>query len=279
MTAKWWAKPLRNDAQALKGIDLALYMRRKSRLDWLLIAAICIAVGGWSAWETNFNIPELIEGFPNIYNLGKRMFPPDLEIVQNLWGPLLETLQMALLGTTIPIFFTIPLALFCATNTRRSHTLGNILRVVLNTLRTIPELLWAMLLVSAVGLGPFPGTLALILHTTGGMGKFFYETVEAVDPGVIEAMEATGASRFKVYWLGIIPTILPNLMSVTLLYWDYNNRAATILGLVGAGGIGLTLTHAIQDFQYREAVTCLIAIVIILTVIDRISAALRSRVI
>lgn len=270
---------MRSDAQALGGVELALYMRRKTLLDWFLIAAILVAVGGWSAWGTNFNILTLIEGLPNIYKLGGRMLPPDLEIIPTLGGPLIETVQMALLGTTIPIFFAVPLALFCATNTRRNHTLGNILRILLNALRTIPELLWAMLLVSAVGLGPFPGTLALILHTTGGLGKFYYEIVETVDPGVVEAMEATGAGRFKVFWFGIIPSTLPNLISVALLYWDYNNRAATILGLVGAGGIGLTLTFAIQDFQYKEAVTCLIAIVLILTVIDRISAAVRSRVI
>lgn len=270
---------MRSDSRTLSGIELAVYMRRKTRLNWLFILLVCMGAGIWSAWGTNFNIPALIEGAPHIYNLGARMLPPDWEVASRLGGPLIETLQMALLGTTVPIFFTIPLAFFCAVNTRRNHTLANIIRVLLNTLRTIPELLWAMLLVSAVGLGAFPGTLALILHTTGGMGKFFYETVEAVDPGVIEAMDATGANRFKVFWFGIIPSILPNLMSVTLLYWDYNNRAATILGLVGAGGIGLTLTHAIQDFQYKEAVTCLIAIVLILTVIDRVSAALRSRVI
>jgi len=111
------------------------------------------------------------------------------------------------------------------------------------------------------------------------MGKFFYETIEAADPGVIEAMEATGANRFKVIMFGIMPTVLPNYLSIVLLYWEFNNRAATILGLVGAGGIGLTLTHAIQDFEYTEAVTCLIAIVLILTVIDRISAYLRKKVI
>ena len=186
---------------------------------------------------------------------------------------------MALLGTTIPIFIAIPLAWLTATNIAPDPVLGNVIRLVLHTLRTVPELLWAMLLVTAVGLGTFPGTMALILHSTGSMGKFFYETIEAVDPGAIEAMEATGANRFKVIMFGIMPTVLPNYMSIVLLYWEFNNRAATILGLVGAGGIGLTLTHAIQDFEYQEAVTCLIAIVIILTVIDRISAYLRKKVI
>jgi phosphonate transport system permease protein len=270
---------MKSEDRALHGIDLATDVRRKGRLNLLLIFVICVSLGIWSAWGTNFDIPELIEGIPNIYSLGERMLPPNLEVIPQLGEPLIETVQMALLGTTIPIFFALPLAFFCATNTRRNNTVGNVLRIILNTLRTIPELLWALLLVSAVGLGPFPGTLALILHTIGGMGKFYYETVEAVDPGVVEAMEVTGANRFKVYWLGIVPSRLPIMMSVALLYWDYNNRAATILGLVGAGGIGLTLTQAIQDFRYHEAVTCLIAIVIILTVIDRISAYVRRKII
>ena len=267
------------DAKFDAEIAAALALRARTRLNLMLILLLVSAAGLWSAWETSFNVPELVKGWHHINNLLARMFPPDLEVVQNLGGPLAETLQMALLGTTIPIFFAIPLAWLTATNIAPDPVLGNVIRLVLHTLRTVPELLWAMLLVSAVGLGTFPGTLALILHSTGSMGKFFYETIEAADPGVIEAMEATGANRFKVIMFGIMPTVLPNYMSIVLLYWEFNNRAATILGLVGAGGIGLTLTHAIQDFEYQEAITCLIAIVIILTVIDRISAYLRKKVI
>ena len=267
------------DAKVDAKIVEALALRTRTRLNLMLILLLVSAAGLWSAWETNFNLVELVKGWRHINNLLARMFPPDLEIVQNLGGPLIETLQMALLGTTIPIFVAIPLAWLTATNIAPDPVLGNVIRLVLHTLRTVPELLWAMLLVSAVGLGTFPGTLALILHSTGSMGKFFYETIEAVDPGVIEAMEATGANRFKVIMFGIMPAVLPNYMSIVLLYWEFNNRAATILGLVGAGGIGLTLTHAIQDFNYKEAITCLIAIVVILTVIDRISAYLREKVI
>ncbi|MFQ5994901.1 MAG: phosphonate ABC transporter, permease protein PhnE [Acidiferrobacterales bacterium] len=257
----------------------ALALRKRSRLNLLFILLIISGAALWTAWQTGFDIPELIEGTPNIYNLLKRMFPPDFSIVHNLYGPVLETLAMALLGATIPIFFAIPLAWLTATNTSPDPVLGNAIRMLLHTLRTIPELLWAMLLVSAIGLGPFPGTLALVLHNTGSMGKFFYETIEAADPGVIEAMKATGANKFKVIMYGIMPNVLPNMMAVSLLYWEFSSRAATILGLVGAGGIGLTLTHAIQDFSYHEATTCLIAIVLILAVIDRISAYLRKKVI
>ena len=267
------------DATADAEIVEALALRTRTRLNLMLIFLLVASAGLWSAWETDFNLVELVKGWGHINNLLARMFPPDLEIVQNLGGPLIETLQMALLGTTIPIFIAIPLAWLTATNIAPDPVLGNVIRLVLHTLRTVPELLWAMLLVTAVGLGTFPGTLALILHSTGSMGKFFYETIEAIEPGVIEAMEATGANRFKVIMFGIMPTVLPNYMSIVLLYWEFNNRAATILGLVGAGGIGLTLTHAIQDFEYQEAITCLIAIVIILTVIDRISAYLRKKVI
>ena len=267
------------DAPTLVHAGLALDRRRQIRLQRLLVATVILAVAGWSAWGTDFNIARLLAGLPAINKLAGRMLPPNMEILGELGGPLIETLQMALLGTTIPIFFALPLALFAAANTRANRVTGGAARVLLHTLRTIPELLWALLLVSAVGLGAFPGVLALTLHTTGGLGKFYYEAIEAVDPGVIEAMKATGAGRFKIIWFGILPHCLPILMSSTLTYWDYNNRAATILGLVGAGGIGLTLTHAIQDFRYPDAVTCLILIIAVLTVIDRISAALRARVI
>ena len=208
------------DATADAEIVEALALRKRTRLNLMLIFLLVASAGLWSAWETDFNLVELVKGWGHINNLLARMFPPDLEIVQNLGGPLIETLQMALLGTTIPIFIAIPLAWLTATNIAPDPVLGNVIRLVLHTLRTVPELLWAMLLVTAVGLGTFPGTMALILHSTGSMGKFFYETIEAADPGVIEAMEATGANRFKVIMFGIMPTVLPNYLSIVL--FSYN---------------------------------------------------------
>lgn len=258
---------------------LVLHQRREARARLALALLAVTGLALWSSWGVGFNIPRLLSGISNIYDLASRMFPPEVRGLPRLVGPMVETLEMALLGTTIPIFLALPLAVLAAANTGPHRLVIAAIRMLLNTLRTVPELVWAMLLVSAVGLGAFPGVLALTLHATGGLGKFYAEAIEAVNPGVVEAMEAAGANRFKVIWFGILPSCLPVMMSTTLWYWEVNNRSATILGLVGAGGIGLAFTQAIQDFQYRTAVTCLILIVLILTVIDRVSAALRGRVI
>lgn len=260
-------------------LDAVMEERRVNRRQYAIIGLVVFAAALWSAWGTEFNIPKLIEGLPMIYDLGGRMLPPDFTILEDLMGPMVETLEMALLGTTIPIFFALPLAFLAAVNTSPSPMMSVVVRLFIAFFRTVPELIWAMVLVTAVGLGPFPGVLALVLHSIGGLGKFYYEAIESADPGVMEAMEAAGASRFKVIWYGVMPNVLPVMMSSTLFYWEYNNRASTVLGLVGAGGIGLALTHALQDFRYPEVVTCLILIVLILVVIDRISAFLRGKII
>lgn len=253
--------------------------RRASRRQVLVIGAVLAGLAIWAGHGSEFNIPKLIEGLPKFWELLGRMMPPDLTVLKSLMGPLLETLEMALLGTTIPIFFALPLAFLAAVNISPHPAVSALARILIGSLRTVPELVWAMILVTAVGLGPFPGVIALTLHTVGGLGKFYYEAIESSSPGLIEAMQATGASRFKVIWFGVLPNVLPVMMSSTLFYWEYNNRASTVLGLVGAGGIGLALTHAMSDFRYREAITCLILIVLILVVIDRFSAWLRSRII
>ncbi len=269
-----------SDGTAVAGVfDAVLEERRIRRRHTAFIALIVLAAALWSAWGTEFNIPKLAAGLPLIYDLGGRMLPPDLTILPDLVGPMVETLQMALLGTTIPIFFALPLAFLCAVNTSPHPVVSAVFRLLIATLRTVPELIWAMILVTAVGLGPFPGVLALTIHTIGALGKFYYEAIEATDTGTMEAIEATGAGRFKVIWYGVMPNVLPLMLSSTLFYWEYNNRASTVLGLVGAGGIGLALTHALQDFRYPEVMTCLILIVLILVVIDRFSAFVRGRII
>ncbi len=260
-------------------LDAVMEERRVNRRQYAIIGIVVLCATLWSAWGTEFNIPKLVDGLPLIYDLGSRMLPPDFSVLPNLMGPMVETLEMALLGTTIPIFFALPLAFLAAVNTTPAPWVSVVIRLFIGVFRTVPELIWAMVLVTAVGLGPFPGVLALVLHSIGGLGKFYYEAIESADPGVMEAMQAAGASRFKVIWYGVMPNVIPVMMSSTLFYWEYNNRASTVLGLVGAGGIGLALTHALQDFRYPEVVTCLILIVLILVVIDRISAFLRGKII
>lgn len=266
-------------AQAETIFDAVLEQRRATKRQYAIGIVIIASAALWAAWGTHFNLAKLAIGMPAFFELIGRMMPPDLSVLPELVEPMIETLEMALLGTTIPIFFALPLAFLSAVNTTPHPIVSAFTRTLIGALRTIPELIWAMVLVTAVGLGPFPGVIALTLHSIGGLGKFYYEAIEATDPGIIEAMEATGANRVRVILYGIMPNVLPLMMSSTLYYWEYNNRASTVLGLVGAGGIGLTLTHALQDFQYPVVITCLILIVLILVVIDRISAYLRARII
>jgi phosphonate transport system permease protein len=259
-------------AAALLGARRALRTRTAGALGVVALAMLVSAHG------TQFDVPALLRGLPQIYDLATRMLPPDLTILTSLAAPLVETIQMALLGTTIAAALALPLSLLAAANTGPHPTVVAAARVLLNTLRTIPELVYALLLVAAVGLGPFPGVLAIILHATGGLGKFYAEAIESVRRPVFEALEATGAGRFKVIWFAVLPSCLPLILSNTLLYWEYNSRASTILGLVGAGGIGFAFTTAMQAFEYRKATMSLVLIVAILAGIDRISATLRARV-
>jgi phosphonate transport system permease protein len=262
-----------------RAFQMVAKRRRFLRRKQLLIVAAILIVVLWSAHGTDFNIPQLIVGLPKFFDLLRRMMPPDLSILRSLVWPMIETLEIALIGTTLGVLLAAPLGLLVATNVAPHWLLSATLRVILGTLRTVPELIWAMILVTAVGLGPFPGVLAIMLHTTGALAKWYYEAVEATDPGLIDAVRATGAGRIKVVWYGVLPQAIPVMMSNTLVYWEYNNRASTVLGLVGAGGIGLALTHALQDFRYPEVITCLILIVLILVVIDRFSAYLRARIV
>lgn len=259
--------------------DAVIDRRRATQRQFLVGLAVVGAAAVWAALGTGFSLPKLASGLPAFFDLLGRMLPPDVSVLPDLMVPMLETLEMALLGTTIPIFFALPLAFLSAVNTTPHPMVSVVVRTLIGALRTVPELIWAMVLVTAVGLGPMPGVLALTLHSIGGLGKFYYEAIESIDPGVMEAMDAAGASRLKVIMYGIMPNVLPLMMSSTLFYWEYNNRASTVLGLVGAGGIGLALTHALQDFRYQEVMTCLILIVLILVVIDRISAFLRGKII
>lgn len=268
-----------SSASVARCLAVVANQERIRRRKTLVIAAAVAGLGVWSAHGTQFNVHELFIGIPQILDLLGRMLPPDLSVLPRLIHPLVQTLEMALLGTTFAVIVVLPLAFLAATNTAPHPICSIAIRLMISVLRTVPELIWAMLLVTAVGLGPFPGVMAIMLHTIGGLGKLYYEAIEESPPGVIEAMQAMGVSRFRTIWYGIVPSILPGLLSNTLFYWEYNNRASTVLGLVGAGGIGFALTRALADFEYREVTTCLILIVLVLVVIEWLGADLRRRII
>jgi len=207
-----------------------------------------------------------------------RMFPPNLAHLTLLGDATVETLQIAVWGTLIAVLISIPLALLGAKNTTPHPVVFHATRMFLNALRAINELVFALIFVAAVGLGPFAGVLAIALHATGMLAKFCAEEVEGVDKGPIEAIAATGGSRMQVILFGIVPQVIPAFISYSIYRFDVSIRAATILGLVGAGGLGFSLIKTMKLFQYHETATCILVIFVLVFVSDWICSRLRSRI-
>ena len=227
-----------------------------------------------------------------------KLFPPDLSAAtlrEALRGAV-ETFAISLIGSLLSVCIALPLSLL-ATRTLLYRGIlfegrplgpgGRALRVALfacgkaalNLLRTIPEIVWALIFVFMVGLGPFPGVLALGVHTGGVLGKLFGEVLEDVDPAPLEALQATGASRFKILVYGVLPQALPQFVSYALYRWEVNIRAAAMMGFVGAGGLGQRIYVAISLFHEHELLTLILAIYLIVTLVDALSAYLRARLV
>jgi phosphonate transport system permease protein len=238
--------------------------------------AVLIAAVLWSAQGAEFSFGELARGVPAMGDFLARMWPPDFGKIAEIVLLLIETLQMAIMGTLLGALGSLFLSLAAARNVApRPVYLAT--RMVLNVLRSIPELVFALMFVTAVGLGPFAGIMALALGVLGTMAKIFAEAIESVDPGPVEAMRAVGAGRAQALRFAVLPQAFPMITSYTLLLWEGNVRHATILGLVGAGGIGLELTMAMRMYDFGHLLAIVFCIIVMVTAIDRLSAFLRAR--
>ncbi len=244
----------------------------------MMIAVVLIAVYWWSIEGTGFSVVEIAKGLPALWEMGGHMFPPDLGYALRLWRPFIETVQIGVLATIIGSVFAIPVGFLAARN--MSHPLIYYpVRLVLTVMRAISEVIWALLFVVAVGLGPMAGVLALIIFAVGVQSKLIAEAVEAVDPGPLEAIRATGARPWKVFLYGAWPQVIPLYLTYALYYWDHNTRAATILGFVGAGGLGYVLFDAIRLYQFERATTAIILMILLITAIDWFCHFLRKKII
>jgi phosphonate transport system permease protein len=257
----------------------------------LLVGVIGLAYA-WGFAGTKANPEELARGVPNIVDFVRRLFPPQWQTqavplggtgtslpVPEIAFAIVETLQMALIGTTGAVFIALPFALLAARNTSPHQYVYQATRLTLNAKRAIPDIIFALIFVAAVGLGPFSGVLALAVGSFGTMAKLYAEAIEAIDPQQVQAVTATGADRFQTFVYGVVPQALPLMASYTLLYFETNVRSATILGIVGAGGVGFVLSKYMALFQYQRLMGALLLIVVAVTVIDRASDALRRRII
>ncbi|HLN39705.1 MAG TPA: phosphonate ABC transporter, permease protein PhnE [Xanthobacteraceae bacterium] len=220
---------------------------------------------------------DLITGIHGMADIIWRAMPPDFSKLPAAAWPTLQTLDIALFGTMVGIVIAVPLALLAAANMTPSRYAYYAARAIIGFTRAVPDLVWALLFVTAVGLGPFPGGLALGVHSVGMLGRLFAETIEQMDMAPIHALELTGARRIQVFSHGIIPTLLPSLLGISLYRLDENIRSSLVLGFVGAGGIGFQLLTAMNLFQYQEVSLLLIIIFVIVLGAERLSAALRER--
>ncbi|MBI2468166.1 MAG: phosphonate ABC transporter, permease protein PhnE [Candidatus Rokubacteria bacterium] len=283
----------------MNGRTIALLLRsRPSVWSWLVTATALGAVL-WSARGTGLDPAQLAsaEALRQMWAYAVKLFPPDLSapvLREAAWGAV-ETFAISLVGTTLAVGIALPLA-FLATRTvlfsgilyaredlgwRRYPRVGLYLaaKAVLNLLRTIPEIVWALIFVFAVGLGPFPGVLALGFHTGGVLGKLFGEVLEDVEPRPLEALQAGGGSRPAVLLYGILPQAIPQFVAYALYRWEVNIRAAAVLGFVGAGGLGQRVHIAISLFLENELLTLILAIYLMVTLVDVLSGWLRRRIV
>jgi phosphonate transport system permease protein len=220
---------------------------------------------------------DLITGVHGMADIIRRAMPPDFsKLGDELW-PTLETIDIAIFGTLAGVIMALPLSVLAAANVSPSRALYYIARGIIGFTRAVPDLVWALLFVTAVGLGPFPGALALSVHSIGMLGRLFAEVIEQMDMAPVEALSLTGARRLQVFSHSVVPSVLPSLLGISLYRLDENIRSSLVLGFVGAGGVGFQLLTAMNLFQYQEVSLLLIIIFVIVIAAERGSAILRAR--
>ena len=207
-----------------------------------------------------------------------RMLPPDFSNLNQLIYAMFETIEIAFLGTFIAIVLSIPLGLFSARNLAPNYFVYLICKTIVIFFRAIPEFIIAMILVIAIGFGAMPGVLALGLHTMGFLAKFYAEDIEHINNGPIDALKSSGASKSQIISFGVIPQILPSFVANNLYILDRNVRMATMLGIVGAGGIGYELQSSFRMFEYERVSSIIILIFVTIFVIDHISSIIRAKI-
>lgn len=245
---------------------------RKRRIRGLILVVIVIA----SFQQVGFlDAERLGEGLPALATLAGEMFPPDFSNIRNWGGPLIDTLFMSVAGTALAVIISLPLSIMAANNTSPNRLTYLITRTILNVLRAVPELIMGIIFVAAVGFGLLPGVLALGLHSAGMVGKFFAESIEHVAEEPVEAARSTGAHSILVIFHSVIPQAYSQMVDVCIYRWEYNFRASTVMGMVGAGGIGFELMSSLRILQYNEVFALLLVILSMVTAIDWIGSRLR----
>ena len=243
----------------------------------MTMAVLVIVLAGCCHYAGLFDAERLADGIPSLSTMVMEMFPPDFSQLGNWFGPLADTLAMSVAGTAIAVILSVPLGVLAARNTSPHPVVFHLCRGLLNGLRSIPELIMGIVFVAAVGFGALPGVLALAFHSVGMVAKFFAESIEHVDPAPVQAAKAAGCSPLQVIIHGIFPQVFPQMADTAIYRWEYNFRASTVMGMVGAGGIGFELIGSLRIMQYQEVSAILIVILLMVTIVDAFSSWLRKK--
>ena len=262
-----------------KDKDLATYLKPQWSWKTLVTIAIFSFVLVFVVNDLEIDFVKLVTDSSKYFgDILSRMLPPDFSNLNELVYAMFETIEIAFLGTFIAIVLSIPLGLFSARNLAPNYFVYLICKTIVIFFRAIPEFIIAMILVIAIGFGAMPGVLALGLHTMGFLAKFYAEDIEHINKGPIDALKSSGATKSQIISFGVIPQILPSFVANNLYILDRNVRMATMLGIVGAGGIGYELQSSFRMFEYERVSAIIILIFVTIFIIDHLSAFIRSKI-
>ena len=252
--------------------------RAPSALTWVVVVGFAaFFIQGVIASDISFD--RLMRGANNLVRFVGQAVPPDFTRMPNIADAMLETMNIAIVGVTFGCLFSIPLAILAARNTAPTMLVRTIARFVISVARTIPDLIWALIFVVTVGLGPLAGILAIIMDTIGFAARFYSERFEEVQKGPAESLTATGAGRLSVIFGAILPESFASITATSLFSVEKAIRSAVTLGLVGAGGIGVELSTAMRLFRYDQAAAIILVILVVVIGFEQLSSMIRKRII
>lgn len=263
---------------------IKIWQRRSSMVQlaiwagWLVLVAIFVAC--WQLISEKTIWAFVWDAHNQAGDLGSRMWPPQWSYMEKLWIPIWDTLNIATLGTVLALILAVPTAFCAARNTTPSVTLVRpIALFIIVSSRSINSLIWALMLVTIVGPGVFAGIIAIALRSVGFCAKLLYEAIEEIDETQVEAVTATGAGRAQIMTYGVVPQVMPAFAGISVFRWDINIRESTVLGLVGAGGIGLQLNASIMNLAWTQVAVILLVIIATVIVSEMVSAKVRHAII
>jgi phosphonate transport system permease protein len=242
---------------------------------WRAAIFVTVALLAWTAWDTGADPVQFWLGIPWMLDFVRRSLPPDLSVLGAALDGAWRTFEIAFLGTAVSAVLAVSLGFLTARNVTPSPVFYPA-RAVLSFFRSIDTLVYALLFVAAVGLGPFAGVLAVVAYTTTSLAKLYSETIEGIDPGPVDAIMATGATRLQILRFGVLPQVIPLFISYILYRLESNIRAATVLGFVGAGGIGFYLQTYLRMLDYPAASTTLLVTIAMVVAVDFASSRFRA---